>query len=73
MTNDDLIVMTDPEEFKTWLFEQNLAQTALLLMSSGNYGGLDFDKLKEARFKQSPFSSTRKLAFMLVATPSLKV
>ncbi|WP_124979501.1 UDP-N-acetylmuramate--L-alanine ligase [Nonlabens xiamenensis] len=44
---DDLIVMTDPANFKSWLFQQELNQTALLLMSSGNYGGLDFDQLQE--------------------------
>jgi UDP-N-acetylmuramate: L-alanyl-gamma-D-glutamyl-meso-diaminopimelate ligase len=43
--NDGLLVMTDPTEFKTWLFKQELAHTALLLMSSGNYGGLDFEKV----------------------------
>ena len=43
---DDLIVYTDPKEFKEFLFSQNLADTALLLMSSGNYGGLDFEELK---------------------------
>ncbi|WP_041495830.1 UDP-N-acetylmuramate--L-alanine ligase [Nonlabens marinus] len=43
--NDDLIVMTDPTEFKTWLYKQKLAHSVLLLMSSGNYGGLDFEKL----------------------------
>ena len=40
-----LIGMTDPSEFKTWLFDQNLDNAALLLMSSGNYGGLDFEEL----------------------------
>lgn len=44
---EDLLVMTDPAEFKTWLFEQSLANSVLLLMSSGNYGGLDFEDLKE--------------------------
>jgi UDP-N-acetylmuramate: L-alanyl-gamma-D-glutamyl-meso-diaminopimelate ligase len=43
--NHDLIVMTDPTEFKVWLFKQKLTHTALLLMSSGNYGGLDFEKV----------------------------
>jgi UDP-N-acetylmuramate: L-alanyl-gamma-D-glutamyl-meso-diaminopimelate ligase len=43
---DDLIVMTDPTEFKEWLFKQSLNNSALLLMSSGNYGGLDFEELK---------------------------
>lgn len=44
---DDLIIYTDPKEFKDYLFSQNLADTTLLLMSSGNYGGLDFDEVKD--------------------------
>ena len=43
---DDLIIYTNPQEFKDFLFRQNLENTALLLMSSGNYGGLDFEELK---------------------------
>ena len=43
---DDLVIYTDPKEFKDFLFSQNLADTTLLLMSSGNYGGLDFDEVK---------------------------
>ena len=43
---DDLVIYTDPEEFKQFLFSQNLQNTATLLMSSGNYGGLDFQELK---------------------------
>lgn len=43
----DLIIYTNPSEFKAFLFNQNLENTALLLMSSGNYGGLNFDELKE--------------------------
>ncbi|QXP72505.1 peptidoglycan synthetase [Tenacibaculum sp. AHE15PA] len=43
---DDLIIYTNPAEFKEYLFNQNLENTALLLMSSGNYGGLDFDEVK---------------------------
>ncbi|MFB9054448.1 UDP-N-acetylmuramate--L-alanine ligase [Formosa undariae] len=43
---DDLIIYTNPEDFKTFLFEQNFENTSLLLMSSGNYGGLDFDDVK---------------------------
>lgn len=42
---DDLIVYTNPKEFKEFLFSQDLKDTALLLMSSGNYGGLDFDEV----------------------------
>ena len=44
---DDLIVYTNPTQFKEFLFNQNFENTALLLMSSGNYGGLDFNKFKE--------------------------
>lgn len=46
-SREDLIIMTDPAAFKTWLFGQHLKNTALLLMSSGNYGGLDFEELKK--------------------------
>jgi UDP-N-acetylmuramate: L-alanyl-gamma-D-glutamyl-meso-diaminopimelate ligase len=42
---DDLIIYTDPKEFKEYLFSQNLDNTALLLMSSGNYGGISFDEV----------------------------
>ncbi len=43
---DDLIIYTDPKEFRDFLFSQNLDNTVLLLMSSGNYGGLNFDEVK---------------------------
>jgi UDP-N-acetylmuramate: L-alanyl-gamma-D-glutamyl-meso-diaminopimelate ligase len=43
---EDLIIYTNPTEFKTFLFHQNLENSALLLMSSGNYGGLNFDEVK---------------------------
>ncbi|MEP5339302.1 MAG: Mur ligase family protein [Algibacter sp.] len=43
---DDLIIYTNPDDFKTFLFEQEFNNKALLLMSSGNYGGLDFDAVK---------------------------
>jgi len=42
----DLRVYTNPLEFKAYLQEQPYAQKVLLLMSSGNYGGLDFDEIK---------------------------
>ncbi|MBF01951.1 MAG: peptidoglycan synthetase [Flavobacterium sp.] len=42
----DLIIYTNPTEFKDFLFSQNLTNSALLLMSSGNYGGLNFDEVK---------------------------
>lgn len=44
---EDLIVFTDPADFKTFLYTQNYQNSCLLLMSSGNYGGLDFDEIKE--------------------------
>ena len=43
---EDLIIFTNPSEFKAFLFGQNLEQTAVVLMSSGNYGGLDFEEVK---------------------------
>jgi len=43
---NDLKVFTNPEGFKTHLFNMNLDNSVLLLMSSGNYGGLDFDEVK---------------------------
>ncbi len=44
---DDLIIYTNPTEFKEFLFSYDLNNSALLLMSSGNYGGLNFDEVKE--------------------------
>ena len=43
---EDLIIYTNPTEFKEYLFKLNLDHAALLLMSSGNYGGLNFDEVK---------------------------
>lgn len=43
---DDLIIYTNPQDFKDYLFSQNMDDKALLLMSSGNYGGLDFEEVK---------------------------
>ena len=43
---DDLIIYTNPIAFKDFLFAQQFNDISLLLMSSGNYGGLDFDELK---------------------------
>lgn len=44
---DDLIIYTNPEDFKNFLFTQKFDNKSLLLMSSGNYGGLDFDEVKD--------------------------
>ncbi|WOC40792.1 UDP-N-acetylmuramate--L-alanine ligase [Polaribacter sp. HL-MS24] len=44
---EDLIIYTNPQEFKDFIFSENLKNTVLLLMSSGNYGGLDFEEVKQ--------------------------
>lgn len=43
----DLIIYTDPEAFQEFLFRQDFVNASLLLMSSGNYGGLDFGRIKD--------------------------
>lgn len=43
---DDLIIYTDPADFRTFLFNLELGNKSVLLMSSGNYGGLVFDEVK---------------------------
>ncbi len=43
----DIIIYTNPTDFKNFLFDQNFSNSALLLMSSGNYGGLNFDEIKK--------------------------
>lgn len=43
----DLKIYTNPEGFKESLFGHDFTNSTLLLMSSGNYGGLDFDEVKE--------------------------
>ncbi|MGB0891588.1 MAG: UDP-N-acetylmuramate--L-alanine ligase [Flavobacteriaceae bacterium] len=43
---DDLIIYTNPQEFKEYLFNEELENKAIVLMSSGNYGGLDFEEVK---------------------------
>jgi len=43
---EDLTIFTQPEKFQEYLKVFNFQDTALLLMSSGNYGGLDFEELK---------------------------
>lgn len=44
---DNLVIYTNPAEFKQFLFSNDFENSALLLMSSGNYGGLDFEEVKE--------------------------
>jgi hypothetical protein len=47
----DLIIYTNPKDFKDYLFNLNLDNSALLLMSSGNYGGLNFDDVGIGKVK----------------------
>ena len=44
---EDLLVFTQPDAFQDYLLDQNFTNASLLLMSSGNYGGLDFEKVEE--------------------------
>lgn len=44
---EDLTVYTNSEDFQQFLKSNDLEETVLLLMSSGNYGGLDFDEVRE--------------------------
>lgn len=44
---EDLVVFTNPADFKTYLFSKDYENASLLLMSSGNYGGLDFEEVKK--------------------------
>lgn len=40
----DLAIYTDPKAFEDYLYQLELKNTVVLLMSSGNYGGLDLDQ-----------------------------
>ncbi|MEM9000377.1 MAG: Mur ligase family protein [Bacteroidota bacterium] len=42
---NDLKIFTEPRAFQDFLFAQKFEDTALLLMSSGNYGGVDLNAL----------------------------
>ncbi len=43
---NDLKVFTNPQDFKNYLFQLNFDNSALLMMSSGNYGGLNLEEVK---------------------------
>ncbi len=43
--NSNVNVFTNSSNFKEFLYGQNLQNTVLLLMSSGNYGGLNLEEL----------------------------
>jgi UDP-N-acetylmuramate: L-alanyl-gamma-D-glutamyl-meso-diaminopimelate ligase len=42
----DLKIFTNPEAFREFLKSKSYLDQVLLLMSSGNYGGLDFEEIK---------------------------
>lgn len=42
----DLKVFTNPSDFQLFLQDNDYKDSVLLLMSSGNYGGLDFNEIK---------------------------
>ncbi len=44
----DLKVFTDPEKLRSYLYGLDFQNSSLLLMSSGDYGGLDFNRLENA-------------------------
>ncbi|MDB3976728.1 Mur ligase family protein [Flavobacteriaceae bacterium] len=44
---EDLLVFTQPDAFQDYLLDQDFTNASLLLMSSGNYGGLDFEKVEQ--------------------------
>ncbi len=43
---EDLSVFTNPDSFKEFLFSLDFKDATVLMMSSGNYGNLDFEELK---------------------------
>jgi len=45
--HSNLKIYTNPQLFQEYLKTQNFDNSTLLLMSSGNYGGLDFDTISE--------------------------
>ena len=44
---ENILVFTQPEDFQEYLKNATFQDSVLLLMSSGNYGGLDFQKVQE--------------------------
>ncbi len=43
----DIQIFTDPNTFQAGLFAKDFNESTLLLMSSGNYGGLDFNRVRQ--------------------------
>ncbi len=44
---DDLKIFTQASQFHDFIFDQNFENSLLLLMSSGNYGGLDLEEVRQ--------------------------
>ena len=42
----ELLVFTEPQKLKNYLMELNYHKSVLLMMSSGNYGGISWEELK---------------------------
>lgn len=49
--NPDLKVFTDDKKLENFLKSQDYANTNLLMMSSGNFGGIDLEQLRSAIFQ----------------------
>lgn len=47
LNRSDVNIFTDSNSFQEYLYGLNFSDSVLLLMSSGDYGGLDFELLKE--------------------------
>ena len=45
---DDLIIFTNSEDFRTYLFQLKLENSVLLLMSSGNFDGININEFGKA-------------------------
>lgn len=45
--SENLLVFSNPKAFQEFLFEHEWNKSILLMMSSGNYGGIDWDTLKD--------------------------
>ena len=46
LNREDVQIFTNPKSFQDRLFAEDFENSALLLMSSGNYGGLSFESVK---------------------------
>lgn len=51
---EELAIFTDAAGFSKFLYKQNMKDCVVLLMSSGNYGGLDMEEVKELVTSNQP-------------------